>query len=205
MGEPWARPSHFVAMLVTAVLTCLIKNPIYLPIALFIAGWLVAAHGWRVLARREWIAFFGVTALTVLAYAGLYRAREPPPGPAGGRAPVVFASWREAFEPGDVLGDPRVAGNPDPQSTAVRGGGRRAGASLRRWSQEASRAVVLLAAASAVTMLVFLNVNYEHNYYQLPFVFPLGLLAAGASGACTRPFVPAEGGVTGRSWWSASS
>lgn len=172
------RVAPWVAMVATGVLATLIKNPVYLPVAVTILAWTAWHRGPRALLRPEWIGYVVAIGATVVGYAVLTaRANHPAGVPAdewrwyfgSGAGRLSVAPWAEI---GKSLRDEVL--NPVLAMLAVIG----VIAALRATGERAARAVLVLVAACVVTVLVFFNLHYEHDYYQLPFAFPLALAAA---------------------------
>jgi hypothetical protein len=172
------RVAPWVAMVATGVLATLIKNPVYLPVAVTILAWIAWHRGPRALLRPEWLGYVVAIGVTVVGYAVLTaRANHPAGVPAdewrwyfgSGAARLSAAPYLEIAK---SLRDEVL--NPVLAALALIG----VVAAFRHAGDRAARAVLVLVAACVVTMLVFFNLHYEHDYYQLPFAFPLALAAA---------------------------
>jgi len=177
----WERSPRLVPYLVmlgAGVLATLIKNPIYFPVAATILAWTVWTRGLRALARPEWITFVIVIAATVAGYTIVTGRVNHPGGIPADEWRWYFGSWgdRGRIDTYAVLA--RSLGNEvlNPVLAALALVG--LAASIRNRAESVARLVLVLVAACVLTMLVFVTLHYQHDYYQLPFVFPMALAAA---------------------------
>ncbi len=170
--------SGYTAMLAAGLLATLIKNPLYLP---FLAG-----MGWHRLRRRgarallapAFLAFVGALAAAVVLFK-LYSNHVNHSGAflMPDEAQAYFGSWADRLRrkhwralveslTEKVL--PSAAG-------ALALGGL---LSLRRRGGGSRRPLAAaLGVGVALTLALFFGRHYQHDYYQLPFVFPAALLA----------------------------
>jgi hypothetical protein len=173
----WRASLLFAAMCLSGVLATLVKNPVYLPVAVAISVFVLVRHGARGLLRPGILAFGVLIGLSVVAFkaysngvnhvavfltpdeAGQYF------GPLGQRLDIW--SWRAVFK--------NVAKTVNPLASLFSLAGVFAYA-LR--SKSPFRSLYLgLGAGSLVTLLVFFSRFTWHDYYYLPFVFPLAFFA----------------------------
>ena len=170
------RPSSklmYACMVMTGMLATLIKNPTYLPFVIAIILWFIVQHQWRRLFSKEMLLFGALIFGTVIAFklfsnyvnSGSFRT------PAWDYAwyfstlsqrmqsltytRIIHRFFRELVSPPvfilALLGLFQYVFD-------KRGSGEKI-------------AMLGLLGGSGVTILLFLNVNSLHNYYQLPYVF----------------------------------
>jgi hypothetical protein len=167
---PWAAAS----MLLSGFLSTLIKSPVYLPVFLAMLWHRARSQGLRALARADTIALVAVTGLGVLCFKVYWAV-------VNGSAEVLspwerrhyFGSLAERFSPDawrPVLSD-LLNLTTNPVVAVLAAGGVLWWARRRRGPFAALFPGLLL--GCGITLLVFFDRYPPHNYYQLPFVFPL--------------------------------
>jgi hypothetical protein len=168
----------YALMLAAGVLATLIKNPVYLPFVVGLTWMRVRRAGWRGLLAPAFAGFalavlaavvgFKLYANHVNGTAGFLAPEEAQAyfGPAGDRLRRKF--WRPILE---------AFGFEVLPAGAVWLGLFALPALLRRVRGARAALVGGLALGVVLTLLLFFNRHREHDYYQLPFVFPLALLA----------------------------
>jgi hypothetical protein len=197
--RPWAA----AAMLLSGFLSTLIKSPVYLPVFLAILWHQARSQGRRALARAETLALVAVTGLGVLCFKVYWTV-------VNGSTEVLtpwerrhyFGSLAERLSPDawrPVLSDLlNLTTNP---VIAVLGmGGALWWARRRRGPAAPVFSGLLL--GCGVTLLVFFDRYPPHNYYQLPFVFPLAFF--GAQGLEGLRVMARAGRRSSRPWRRAS-
>jgi hypothetical protein len=172
------RPRALVVMLLAGFLSTLIKSPVYLPVFLAILWHRLRRDGLRGLARPETVALVAAAGLGVLCFKAYWMVvngtseiltpweRQAYFGTLAER--LGATAWRPVLS--DLL---RLTTNPVIAALAVLG--------ALHWARRRGPVAPVFAGlllGSGVTLLVFFDRYPPHNYYQLPFVFPLAFFGA---------------------------
>lgn len=177
LARPEARVGYGF-MLAAGVLATLIKNPVYLPFFVGLTWHRWRRSGWRGLLAPAFVAFafallaavvgFKLYANHVNGTSGFLAPEEAQAyfGPPGDRLRRKY--WRPIL---DAFGFEVL-----PAGAVLLGLLALPGLRRRVPTRHASLLVGLLLGVT-LTLLLFFNRHREHDYYQLPFVFPLALLA----------------------------
>jgi hypothetical protein len=171
----------YLVMLICGVLAALIKNPVYLPVCLFIGLWFTLQNSLRAILAPKmlfFMAFIGLAIVTFKLYGNFinYASLSTPQG----EYSWYFGNLEQRTNVGiyqKII--KRVAvefGSPLVFLAFVYGI-----YSLftpPSLSNEQKVFAYGLLFGALITILIFLNLHYVHNYYQIPFVFIYSTVAA---------------------------
>jgi hypothetical protein len=183
-----ARPPLFAyaGMLGTGVAATLVKNPIYLPVCIAMVTWLCANDRARRLRSAFFLCFVAAVAMAVVtlkAYANYVNVGSL-------STPAWEYEWyfstladRLRPEPYEILAERllKLVVSPPVFGLAIIGA---CVFLFEEWTRSQKAIAGGLAVGALVTVGVFFNVSYVHDYYQLPYVFTMSVFAACASERC---------------------
>lgn len=188
-GASHPRLSYLLMLLGGAGAT-LIKNPIYLPVCVVMAAMVMATRQWR----RVWSPGFIVFGLVIGACVFLFKLYVNVVNTGTFASPAWEHFWyfsslkdRMTLAPYVRLGS-RFYTDVASRPSFFLALGALVALPWMRLSLQQKTFLYALTAGSILTMLVFFNVNWIHNYYQLPYVVVVSALSATAVHALLAPW-----------------